>query len=65
MEISPIVCDVDHLWSFTKENFWQDTVRKEIDPELYAQNLARDLDGYFVTDAGKKKAKEFFRSTRS
>src|SRR5258708_38121230 len=23
-----IACDLDHLWSFTHENFWQDTVRK-------------------------------------
>jgi hypothetical protein len=51
-----LVCDVDHLWSFTHENFWQDTVRKGVEPGTYLDDLANDLDGYFVTPAGKKKA---------
>ncbi len=51
-----IVCDTDHLWSFTHENFWQDTVRKGVNPPAYLDNLGKDLDGYFVTPAGKKKA---------
>ena len=51
-----IVCDTDHLWSFTHENFWQDTVRKGVDPPAYVDNLGRDLGDYFVTDAGKRKA---------
>lgn len=52
-----LVCDVDHLWSFTHENFWQDTIRKGIDPETYLENLENDLDGYFVTEEGKAKAR--------
>ena len=51
-----VVCDTDHLWSFTHENFWQDTVRKGVDPRAYVENLCRDLDDYFVTDAGKRRA---------
>jgi hypothetical protein len=52
-----LVCDVDHLWSFTRANFWQDTVRKQESPEVYAAALARDLDGYFVTEAGRAQAR--------
>lgn len=53
-----IICDVDHLWSFTHENFWQDTVRKGVRPDEYLVNLGNDLDGYFITDEGKQKARE-------
>lgn len=53
-----IVVDCDHLWSFTHENFWQDTVRKNIEPTRYLTNLRNDLDAYFVTDVGKHMAKE-------
>ena len=52
-----VVCDVDHLWSFTRENFWQDTIRKGVDPRGYVENLARDLDGYLVTVAGRCRAR--------
>lgn len=52
-----IACDLDHLWSFTHENFWQDTVRKDVDPHEYWNNLEKDLDGYFVTEQGKKFAR--------
>jgi hypothetical protein len=53
-----IVCDVDHLWSFTHPNFWQDTVRKGVQPKSYLKNLGNDLESYFVTDPGKHKARE-------
>lgn len=53
-----IVCDVDHLWSFTFENFWQDTIRKGIRPDVYAKNLARDMKDYFITEAGINKARK-------
>ena len=52
-----LVCDVDHLWSFTHENFWQDTARKSVAPDSYLKNLENDLDGYFVTEQGKRKAR--------
>jgi hypothetical protein len=53
-----VVCDVDHLWSFTHENFWQDTVRKGVDPRVYLENLSKDLDGYFVAEPGRQKARQ-------
>lgn len=53
-----IVCDVDHLWSFTHPNFWQDTVRKGVQPDSYLKNLGDDLESYFVTEPGKQKARE-------
>jgi len=52
-----IVCDVDHLWSFTHENFWQDIVRKKVNPISYLKNLNDELASYFVTEKGKEKAK--------
>lgn len=53
-----IVCDVDHLWSFTHANFWQDTVRKGVEPSTYLKNLEHDLDGYFVGEGGRRKARQ-------
>ena len=50
------VMDVDHLWSFTKLNFWQDTVRKDVSPQDYSKNLERDLDSYFIFEIGKELA---------
>lgn len=51
-----ILVDLDHLWSFTHQNFWQDTVRKGVQPFSYAKNLRNDLNSYFVTEFGKKLA---------
>ncbi len=51
-----VVCDTDHLWSYTHANFWQDTVRKGMDPRDYLENLGIDLNAYFVTEPGKRKA---------
>lgn len=53
-----LLVDLDHVWSFTHLNFWQDTLRKGVDPKEYLENLRADLDSYFVTDIGKNKAKE-------
>jgi hypothetical protein len=53
-----LLVDLDHLWSFTHFNFWQDTLRKKIDPKEYLANLKSDLDKYFVTEIGKTKARE-------
>ena len=53
-----VVCEVDHLWSFTHENFWQDTVRKGVDPRQYVQNLGADLGTYFVAEPAKRKARQ-------
>ena len=53
-----ILVDLDHLWSFTKENFWQDTLRKGVAADEYAKNLEKDLEGYFTTDTGKNLARK-------
>lgn len=53
-----LLVDLDHIWSFTHFNFWQDTLRKEISPRAYLENLNRDLSTYFVTSIGKEKAME-------
>lgn len=60
-----LVCDVDHLWSFTHENFWQDTLRKGVNPPGYLENLANDLDGYFTTEQGKAKARQLLEARRA
>jgi len=59
-----VVCDVDHLWSFTRENFWQDTVRKGVDPTAYVKNLGEDLEGYFVAEPGRNKARQMLEQRR-
>ncbi|NCN87333.1 MAG: hypothetical protein GW941_00390 [Candidatus Pacebacteria bacterium] len=51
-----VLVDLDHIWSFTHENFWQNIVRKEVEPETYLQNLKDNLDSYFTTDFGKELA---------
>jgi hypothetical protein len=51
------VADLDHLWSFTKPNFWQDTVRKNIKPQSYSKKLGHDLTSYFIFEPGKKLAR--------
>jgi hypothetical protein len=60
-----LVCDVDHLWSFTHENFWQDTVRKGVPPTNYLENLGNDLEGYFTTAQGKAKARQLLQARRA
>jgi hypothetical protein len=59
-----VVCDVDHQWSFTHENFWQDTVRKGVSPPAYLENLAADLDSYFVAEPGKRLARAMLEERR-
>lgn len=53
-----VVCNVDHLWSFTYPNFWQDTLRKGVLPPEYLENLAKDLDTYFVSAPGRIQARQ-------
>jgi hypothetical protein len=60
-----LVCDVDHLWSFTHENFWQDTVRKGVAPPTYLENLGRDLETYLVTEFGKARARNLLQERRA
>jgi hypothetical protein len=53
-----VVCNTDHLWSFTHLNFWQDTLRKGVPPDVYLTNLGQDLDAYFVSEPGRHKARQ-------
>ena len=53
-----LVCNVDHLWSFTHPNFWQDTLRKGVEPPAYLENLGRELETYFVSEPGRQKARQ-------
>jgi hypothetical protein len=59
-----VLADLDHLWSFTQENFWQDVQRKGVDAAAYVANLGNDLDGYFVTDNGKNIARRLLGERR-
>ncbi len=57
IEVKALV-DLDHQWSFAKEAFWQDVYRKGImDPQTYLDNLEKDLNSYFVTEAGRNMAR--------
>jgi hypothetical protein len=60
-----MVCNVDHLWSFTHKNFWQDTVRKGVPPDSYLDNLGQDLNGYFVSEPGRRKARRLLVERRA
>ena len=53
IEVKAVV-DLDHLWSFSKLNFWQDTVRKDVSPHDYLENLEHDLNSYFIFETGKE-----------
>lgn len=56
-----LLVDLDHIWAFTRLNFWQDTKRKGVKPTDYLRNLSTDLDNFFVTSEGKTLAKELLR----
>ncbi len=60
-----LLVDLDHIWSFTYLNFWQDTLRKGVAPHDYWENLHHDLDAYFVTKIGKEKARELLAQRKS
>lgn len=46
--------DADRMWSYTHENFWLDTIRKNTKPKQYLVNTREAIDGYFLTDAGRE-----------
>lgn len=45
--------DADRLWSYTHENFWLDTIRKDTQPTEYLTNITEAIDNYFLTEYGK------------
>jgi hypothetical protein len=49
--------DADRIWSYTRHNFWLDTIRKNTQPRQYIENITAAIDEYFLTDAGKLLAK--------
>lgn len=51
-----LICDADRLWSYTHENFWQDTVRKNVEPENYLLTISGAIEDYFITPQGKVRA---------
>lgn len=53
-----LATDLDRIWSFTHENFWQDTIRKDVLPKQYLINLTKDSETYFATKAGLTIAKQ-------
>jgi hypothetical protein len=59
-----LTCDADRLWSYTHENFWQDTIRKSVDPHTYADNLDEAIETYFFTEQGKAKARSLLAERR-
>ncbi len=52
-----LIADLDHLWSYSYLNFWQDTIRKNINPQEYIKNLEKSIDYYFIFNSSKKMAK--------
>jgi hypothetical protein len=52
-----LVHEADRLWSYSHENFWQDTIRKHVNPQTYAKNLAEAIENYFLTEAARVKAR--------
>jgi HD superfamily phosphohydrolase YqeK len=59
-----LVCDADRLWSYTHENFWQDTVRKGVEPAAYLETIHTAVPTYFFTPIGRSRAHALLRSRR-
>ncbi|MDA8407136.1 MAG: HD domain-containing protein [Deltaproteobacteria bacterium] len=53
-----IVKDADKLWRFSKEAFKIDPERFGIDPLAHMHWLGQQIDGWFVTETGRKVARE-------
>lgn len=54
--------DADRLWSYTFENFWLDTIRKNNPPSQYLLSLIDLIDSYFLTDYGRKIARDLIKA---
>jgi len=59
-----IVADLDHIWSYSFLNFWQDTIRKDIESEIYIKNLKNDLNYDFICNSSKQLAKTLLESRK-
>lgn len=60
-----LVCDADRLWSYTYENFWQDTVRKAVKPEEYLVKITGAIETYFISPQGKARAHQLVGQRRN
>jgi HD domain-containing protein len=56
--------DADRLWSYTYENFWLDTIRKNIDSPTYVQNLENALEDFFLTEQGRTIARRLIMNRK-
>lgn len=56
-----LLADADRLWSYTHENFWQDTIRKNVPPAKYLRNLSGEIDDYFSTEIGRALARQLLQ----
>jgi hypothetical protein len=59
-----LVVEADRLWSYTHDNFWLDTIRKNTPPRAYLRNLEAALDDYFLTDVGHDIARRLISERR-
>jgi len=59
-----LACDSDRLWSFTHENFWLDTIRKQIQPDDYINIITNEIPTYFFTDPGRARGRELAAKRR-
>ena len=60
-----MVHDADRLWSYSHENFWQDTVRKGVPANTYLDTIDVAIPGYFASDAGRKMARALVAERRA
>lgn len=60
-----LLCDSDRLWSYTHENFWLDTIRKNVPPASYLELITAEIDTYFATAAGKRRARALIRDRKA
>ena len=57
--------DADRLWSYTHENFWLDTIRKNVPARQYVQNLDNALEDFFLTEQGKQIARRLIAERKA
>ncbi len=53
-----IVKDADKLWRFSQEALIIDSERFSIDPRVHAVWLGQQIDGWLITETGRKTARE-------
>lgn len=60
-----LLCDADRLWSYTFENYWQDTVRKRVEPHHYLDEIEASIESYMLTPTGIAMAHRMVAERRS